>query len=154
MSIKNFATINVYSKIRTCLFKTIFLIKLYSRMLHRIVSPRLRVCLSRSFFISPSNSLLKIQQRKNSHNEEKSEQIPDSFFSDCWKLTKTIFPIALAIFIVKQIFFVPIIGRSMCPQFNPGVADYGDTVLFVPRLFRATPLVRGNIYLFTDPSNR
>jgi len=64
--------------------------------------------------------------------------------------------LAGAIYTFKYFFVTPIIGRSMSPQFNPGIKDYGDSVCFVPRLpwTREQPLVRGKIYLFEDPGKK
>jgi len=47
---------------------------------------------------------------------------------------------------------VPVVGRSMTPQFNPHFADYGDTVFFIPRFIKSEKLKRGKIYLFNDPT--
>ena len=47
---------------------------------------------------------------------------------------------------------VPVVGRSMTPQFNPHFADYGDTVFFLPRILKSEKLKRGKIYLFNDPT--
>jgi len=42
----------------------------------------------------------------------------------------------------------------MSPQFNPLFADYGDTVFYAPRIINTSPLKRGKIYLFNDPTKR
>ena len=47
---------------------------------------------------------------------------------------------------------VPVVGRSMSPQFNPQFADYGDTVLYFPRLQKSQQLKRGKVYIFNDPT--
>jgi len=47
---------------------------------------------------------------------------------------------------------MPIVGRSMSPQFNPQFADFGDTAFLLPRIQPQGKLHRGRVYVFTDPS--
>lgn len=100
----------------------------------------------------------KIEPENDSPNDDGDESAGDDakgqFYQDCWHFAKTLLPAGIVLFGLKYILCVPIIGRSMSPQFNPGVADYGDTVIFLPRLRRSVPLVRGEIYLFNDPTDR
>ena len=80
----------------------------------------------------------------------------DQFVDEILYFGKRFALLAAAIYAFKYFFITPIIGRSMSPQFNPGIADFGDSVLFLPRLpwAKADPLVRGKIYLFEDPGKK
>jgi len=59
---------------------------------------------------------------------------------------------SVVLYIAYDQLSVPVVGRSMTPQFNPNFADYGDTVFFLPRILKSEKLKRGKIYLFNDPT--
>ena len=59
---------------------------------------------------------------------------------------------SVVLYIAYDQLSVPVVGRSMTPQFNPNFADYGDTVFFLPRIMKSEKLKRGKIYLFNDPT--
>jgi len=134
-------------------------------MISRILSRRWANGLSRLRAISLSTSrvseetkLKQSEPREERHSEE-SDQKPtfaDLFFQDCFNYLKILLPVAVVLFGLKYFFCVPIIGRSMSPQFNSGASDHSDTVIWMPRnpLSLSEPLKRGHIYLFTDPSGR
>ena len=132
-------------------------------MLTRILSHRLRNLTCRSsllrvnFPISARFSASDTKTEHDSGNSAEAEHVPsflDNFFEDCRNWFKKLFPVALGLFIFKYFLCVPIIGRSMSPQFNNGIADFGDTVIVIPRILRNNPLKRGQVYLFNDPSGR
>ena len=113
----------------------------------------------------PSLRYFSSSSRKQTASESENTSLPppiaekssfNQFLDEILYFAKRFTIIAAVIYAFKYFFVTPIIGRSMSPQFNPGVADFGDSVFYVPRLpwAKGEPLVRGKIYLFEDPGKK
>ena len=74
------------------------------------------------------------------------------FLDEFARYLKIMFPAGIGLYAGYYFLTVPVVGRSMSPQFNPQFADYGDTVLYLPRVLKSEPLKRGKCYIFNDPT--
>ena len=99
----------------------------------------------RMFRIRRLHSIIKNHVRRASRTET---TLADEYYHSM----KILLPTGLGLYAGWYVFTVPVVGRSMSPQFNPQFADYGDTVLVAPRIIKSLPLKRGKVYIFNDPA--
>ena len=82
----------------------------------------------------------------------RASRMETTLVEEYYQTLKVMLPAGLGLYAGYYFLTVPVVGRSMSPQFNPQFADYGDTVLVAPRIIKSLPLKRGKVYIFNDPA--